>query len=196
MRPAFAATAASRSALPARVTCAARSTASPASRASSLPAAASPFRPRLRGPNPGVALALGFIPGLGAVYNGEYLKALIHVFIFRRDDCGAEQRRLGRLPRFSRNCPRLLLFLHADRRVPCRQSATSRRAASRTLRRNGGNPCEGRKPVGAIILIALGAFFLLANLGLLEWDWFGKAWPLGLIVLGVWLLADRFKKSA
>ena len=32
--------------------------------------------------HPGVALALGFIPGLGAVYNGEYIKALIHVFVF------------------------------------------------------------------------------------------------------------------
>ncbi len=29
-----------------------------------------------------MALGLGFIPGLGAVYNGEYLKALIHVLIF------------------------------------------------------------------------------------------------------------------
>ena len=34
------------------------------------------------GPNPGVACALGFIPGLGAVYNAEYVKALIHVVIF------------------------------------------------------------------------------------------------------------------
>src|ERR1700684_2470969 len=32
--------------------------------------------------HPGVALALGFIPGLGAVYNGEYIKALVHVAIF------------------------------------------------------------------------------------------------------------------
>ncbi|MGB6624538.1 MAG: B-box zinc finger protein, partial [Candidatus Acidiferrales bacterium] len=34
------------------------------------------------GPNPGTACALGFIPGLGAVYNGEYVKGLIHVVIF------------------------------------------------------------------------------------------------------------------
>ena len=34
------------------------------------------------GTHPGTALALGFIPGLGAVYNGEYVKALIHVVIF------------------------------------------------------------------------------------------------------------------
>jgi TM2 domain-containing membrane protein YozV len=33
-------------------------------------------------PNPAVAAALGFIPGLGAIYNGEYVKGLIHVAVF------------------------------------------------------------------------------------------------------------------
>lgn len=33
-------------------------------------------------PNPGVAATLGFIPGLGAIYNGEYVKGLIHIAIF------------------------------------------------------------------------------------------------------------------
>ena len=34
------------------------------------------------GANPGLAAMLGLIPGLGAVYNGQYVKALIHVLIF------------------------------------------------------------------------------------------------------------------
>ena len=55
---------------------------------------------------------------------------------------------------------------------------------------------EGRKPVGAIILITLGIFFLLQNFGLLEWDWFDKVWPIALIGLGAWLLKDRLKKDA
>jgi hypothetical protein len=33
-------------------------------------------------PNPRLAAVLGLIPGLGAVYNGEYMKALIQVCIF------------------------------------------------------------------------------------------------------------------
>ena len=33
-------------------------------------------------PNPGVAAALGMIPGLGAIYNGEYVKGLIHIAVF------------------------------------------------------------------------------------------------------------------
>jgi hypothetical protein len=33
-------------------------------------------------PNPAVAAALGFIPGLGAIYNGETMKGLVHIAIF------------------------------------------------------------------------------------------------------------------
>ena len=32
--------------------------------------------------SPGVAFVLGLFPGLGAVYNGEYNKALIHIVVF------------------------------------------------------------------------------------------------------------------
>jgi hypothetical protein len=31
---------------------------------------------------PGIAFGLGFIPGVGAIYNGEYLKAFLHVLVF------------------------------------------------------------------------------------------------------------------
>jgi TM2 domain-containing membrane protein YozV len=33
-------------------------------------------------PNPGVAAVLGLIPGVGAMYNGQFFKGLIHVVIF------------------------------------------------------------------------------------------------------------------
>ncbi len=38
--------------------------------------------PPAGGPNPSVATVLGFIPGVGAMYNGQYFKGLIHVVIF------------------------------------------------------------------------------------------------------------------
>jgi hypothetical protein len=34
------------------------------------------------GPNPGTAMGLGFIPGVGAMYNGQFVKALVHVLVF------------------------------------------------------------------------------------------------------------------
>jgi hypothetical protein len=142
--------------------------------------------------NAGTALALGFIPGLGAVYNGEYLKALIHVIIFggliaahkHQDIPGGYHAFLG-IALFA-----FYFYMPVD---------AYRTAKAKDL----GEPAppdliegEGRKPVGAIILITLGIFFLLQNFGLLEWDWFDKVWPLALIGLGAWLLKDRLKKDA
>ncbi|MGC2333209.1 MAG: B-box zinc finger protein [Candidatus Acidiferrales bacterium] len=157
------------------------------------PAVAVP--PAQTAPNPGVALALGFIPGLGAVYNGEYIKALIHVFVFagliaaQSSDVSAGYHAfLG----IALGCFYFYMPIDAYHVAKARQTGT---APPTSFLEGTGSSTGERKPVGAIILIALGAFFLLANLGLLEWDWFGKAWPLGLIALGVWLLADRFKSS-
>lgn len=33
-------------------------------------------------PNPGLAALLGFIPGVGAMYNGQYAKGIVHLLIF------------------------------------------------------------------------------------------------------------------
>jgi hypothetical protein len=34
------------------------------------------------GPNPWTAAGLGFIPGVGAMYNGQFIKGMIHVLVF------------------------------------------------------------------------------------------------------------------
>jgi len=41
-----------------------------------------PFVAQASGPNPSVAAVLGIIPGVGAMYNAQYFKGLIHVVIF------------------------------------------------------------------------------------------------------------------
>ena len=38
--------------------------------------------PPAGGPNPAAAAVLGLIPGVGAMYNGQFFKGLIHVVIF------------------------------------------------------------------------------------------------------------------
>ena len=44
---------------------------------------AQPFAPPVsNGPNPWVAAGIGVIPGVGAMYNGQFFKGLIHVVIF------------------------------------------------------------------------------------------------------------------
>lgn len=48
-------------------------------------AAAAPAAPPVTAPStpsPGLAMLLGFIPGVGAMYNGQFVKAFVHVVIF------------------------------------------------------------------------------------------------------------------
>jgi hypothetical protein len=41
-----------------------------------------PPPPPLDEPNPGLAALLGFIPGVGAMYNGQYAKGIVHLIVF------------------------------------------------------------------------------------------------------------------
>ena len=59
---------------------AARVTAVPG--APAAPGAYPPPPPPAGIPNPGTATILGFIPGVGAMYNGQYIKAIVHVLVF------------------------------------------------------------------------------------------------------------------
>lgn len=139
---------------------------------------------------PAVAAVLGFIPGLGAVYNGEYIKALIHVVVFASliaamvaDLPGSFQAFV--IVSFIAFC----CYMPVDAYRVAKARSTGEVAPPDLLQ--GPN----RKPIGAIVLIGLGVLLLLANFGLLERDWFAKAWPIGLVVLGGWLLWDRLKES-
>ena len=53
--------------------------------------------------------------------------------------------------------------------------------------RSGG----GRVPAGAILLIGLGFILLLDTTDIISIDDFGKYWPIGLILLGVYMLYNR-----
>jgi hypothetical protein len=46
------------------------------------PPNAPPAPPDIVPSNPGAAFAVGMIPGVGAIYNGEFVKAAVHVLIF------------------------------------------------------------------------------------------------------------------
>jgi len=141
--------------------------------------------------NPGLAAVLGFIPGLGAVYNGEYIKALIHVLVFGgliailTTDLSS-----GLYALFGIALAAFYFYMpiEAYRVAKARREGEPEPASL--------VPQESRKPIGAYVLIALGILFLLANFGLLEREWVAKGWPLGLIVLGVWLLYNRVGRRA
>ena len=133
---------------------------------------------------------------MGAVYNGEYMKALIHVVVFaalvgavtaagNSDSGGA----------YLAICIVLLVAFISYMPIDAYRVAKLRQTG-------GGGPVplfDGsptNQPVGAIILIALGMLFLLGNFGLLRGDWFEHGWPIALIALGVWLLFRRTQRPS
>src|SRR6202035_645527 len=129
--------------------------------------------PLRTGPNPGLAATLGFIPGLGAVYNGQYVKALIHVLIFG-----------GLIALLSSDIPSSYDAFFGIA-LGCFYFYMPIEAYRTAMARRQGQPeplnlieGEGRKPIGALILIGIGALLLLGNFGLLQRDWFQKSWPL------------------
>jgi len=161
----------------------------PPGTASALPPASSglpPAVPGHRGNSPGAAFILGFIPGLGAVYNGEYNKALIHIVVFAAmivglsSDIGdSAETVLGLL------LAGFILYMAFD----AHRTARARLAGEASL-----DPIEAwskNRPVGPMILIALGALFLLNNFSWFPMYRIGRLWPLILIGVGVLLFRNR-----
>jgi Domain of unknown function (DUF5668)/B-box zinc finger len=155
------------------------------------PVALQPNLPPHTGPNPGLAATLGFIPGLGAVYNGQYIKALIHVLIFggliallSSDLPGGYDAFFG----IALACFYFYMPIEAHRTAKARITGEAGPSDFVSM--------DGPKPLGAIILIAIGALLLMRNFGLLEAEWFAKSWPIGLIALGGWLVWDRMQRKS
>jgi Domain of unknown function (DUF5668) len=150
------------------------------------------------GASPRLAAVLGFIPGLGAVYNGEYIKALIHVVIFGGlIAVHNSEMNVGDMNGGS------MAFIHVA--LACfyfYMPIDSYRVAKarRTGQPEPGGPLpeavtRSGKPIGAFVLIFLGVMFLLANFGLLSEDWLGKTWPVALIAIGGWILWQRLGRK-
>jgi len=139
-------------------------------------------------PSPGVALALGFIPGVGAIYNGEYVKALIYIIIV-----GGLISILGSPA--ARGFEPLLAFLLVGFwfYMPIEAYQTAKRRAAGLAAVPAGELPESRlAPAGPIILIALGVLFLLHSLDIFRWSWHVlRFWPVVLILIGALLLWRR-----
>jgi Domain of unknown function (DUF5668) len=178
---------------------------------------------------------LGFIPGVGAMYNGQFIKGLIHVGVFATliamqtmdipdglhaflglgiafwvfyqvfDAYKTAKARLYGLP--------LPDPFGIERAFGGTGSNTPAMASAVAATPGAVPPVVGfvpgqpvppgyvappppvprePSPVGAIVLIGLGVLFLLNQLGLWQFHWIGRMWPLILIGLGVWLFIRRF----
>jgi hypothetical protein len=125
---------------------------------------------------PALAALLGFIPGLGAVYNGDYAKGVMHVVIF-----GTIISLIDRAPGLF--VPLLVAFIFY---MPFEAYQT---AKARLKDPQAAAGAASQTPVGPILLIGLGIVFLLDKFHWIDFDRVvDTLWPLGLIGFGVWWL--------
>ena len=155
---------------------------------------ASPTMP-VADPNvsPGLAFLLGLIPGVGAIYNGQYAKGLVHVFIFGTIiSIGNSTHDLEPLVGLMAGAFYFYMPFEAYHTALKRQRGQAVDEFSSIL------PLQGRAgsyPVGPLLLIALGVLFLLNNLGVLRIAQVFRLWPVGLIAAGAYLLRERLAEQ-
>ncbi|HTB14939.1 MAG TPA: DUF5668 domain-containing protein [Bryobacteraceae bacterium] len=145
--------------------------------------------------SPGLAFVLGLIPGVGAIYNGQYAKGLVHVIIIGLT-----------ISVLSNNAARgfepLLGLLLAGfwfyMAFEAYHTARRRQLGLIVDEFSSLFPMRGtdKFPVAPILLIVLGVIFLLNNLDFFEIERVIRYWPVLLIALGVYMLYLRMSNSS
>jgi Domain of unknown function (DUF5668) len=168
-------------------------------------------------PSPVIAGLLGFIPGVGAMYNGQFTKAFAHVVIFvllivvASNISGvfgvligffvlymafeayktAEAKQHGMPLPDPLGLDKMLGIqeTHVHIANPATQPTTATGYPPvQPVQVEPPPPPRDHTPVGAIVLIILGVVFLLDNLGIMRMH---HLWPLFLIGIGLWLAYKR-----
>lgn len=148
------------------------------------------------GPNPAVAgILAGFFPfGVGAVYTGQYAKGLAHLLIFVGLIIG-----MGQSDPIDTICAFAFAFFYVWQIIDAVRTAKAIQLGQPAPDPLGlgqafgaGEKVDTSKiPVSAVVLIALGALFLLQTVGVFEFS-VNRIWPILFILLGLWLFAKRW----
>jgi hypothetical protein len=136
--------------------------------------------------NPKRAALIAVIPGMGAVYNRQYNKALAHFATFALLAMLADEVGVFGFALFS-----FWIFSIMD----------AYRSAQDLLRKELIEPAvhESDKalntPLWGAALILMGVLFFLNNLMLIRFDFVRRFWPLIFVGLGLYLLYDHYRSA-
>ena len=142
--------------------------------------------------SPALAFLLGLIPGVGAIYNGQYVKGLVHVVIlgFLIGIVHSDQVPIGLEPLFGMTIAAWIFYMAFE----AYHTAKKRRLGQPVEEFSGLMGLRGRRsrfPAGPAVLIVLGVLFLLNNLDVLRIRQLFRYWPIALIAAGVYMLYER-----
>jgi hypothetical protein len=213
------------------------------------------------GPSPTLGALLGMIPGVGAMYNGQFVKALVHLVVFAvlvsLSDKAAffgimigfwffyqviDAYQTAKARRDGDSLPNPFGLNDLDERLGLRRAGTSAMPGAGTsagyappaanypppppapppqssyssspagpdpyagnavppmpqqvpLAGDGFQPGGSSLPVGAIVLIGLGVFFLLGTMNIFSSRWLAGGWPFLLIGLGIWMFVRKMQEA-
>ncbi len=166
---------------------------------------------------PVLAGFLGMIPGVGAMFNGQFFKAMVHVVVFAALIWGADNGgsaevffafgicfwwfymvfdafKTARAKQLGQPLPDPFGFeriwsgsVTAGAANPTVQQPVPGAAGQPVV----PQPEFANVPIGAIVLIGVGVLFLLDTTGFMPLHWMRRMWPVILIVLGVWVWIRR-----
>jgi len=150
------------------------------------------------GPNPALAgILAGFFPiGVGAVYTGQYAKGLAHLLIFTGIVWGLSSGHMGGLEPILGIAMgffyvyQIIDAVRSAKAIQTGQPVPDPFGLGRTFG-TGDRSDLSKAPVGAVVLIGLGALFMLHNIGLWSLS-LDRFWPVVLIAIGAWLFARRW----
>jgi TM2 domain-containing membrane protein YozV len=141
------------------------------------------------GPSPVLAFFLGFLPGLGAFYNEQYGKGIIHLAIFLfLFIIGVDGAVSGGAEAALWICiSALWIYMPVD----AYRTAKARLAGQRL-----DDPLENfskGKPVGPFLIIGIGILLLLHNFDWFPWWRIQQFWPVLLIIVGILMFRNRLE---
>jgi hypothetical protein len=144
--------------------------------------------------HPALALILGFIPGVGAIYNGQYAKGLIHAVVFGLLVTLASNTHTTFEPLIGLMIGAWVFYMafeayHTARK---RQYGVSVEEFSSLF---DVRPTHGRFPAGALLLIGLGFILLLDTTDIISMEQLERYWPVGLILFGLYMLYARLSPA-
>ena len=157
--------------------------------ASGLPAASSSYSRS----NPALAFLLGFLPGMGAFYNEQYGKGMIHLAIFLvLFISGVDGAMSGGAEAALWICVAgLWVYMPVD---------AYRTAKARQAGETVSDPLDAytkERPIGPILLIGAGLLLLLHNFDWFPWYRISQFfWPAVLIAAGVLMMRNRLDRRS
>jgi len=168
----------------------------------SAPASSSPYTAPLAvgtvadpAVHPVLALILGFFPGVGAIYNGQYAKGLVHAVVFGLLISLISNTRDGGMAGFLGIMIGSWVIYQAFEAYHTARKRRYGMAVEEFSSLFEVRHTNSKFPIGAILLIGIGFILLLDTTDIISMERFERYWPLLLIGVGLYMLYARLNPS-